>query len=502
MSGGMGGRSGAQARNSRAWSVPRALAGCAFAGGPQVAFPSEGATTPTGEGAISWLSRSAPCASGPGRSAQWGVSMAALGQADRAQSARVRSLEIRPGLSLAAVGANLGRIALAAGDTSRTAAGGAIALSQGRASDPSAWSHPLARSAPPLALARAYLGDVAVAGVAPGPSIVVRVERHSEREFGPPRSIPIGAGVVTALTLAMDYRSDVLLAWQQDRSIYACLLRASGRIEPCRRAGPSAPYPQLEAVVSDNDHGMLAWSSSELRKGFVPRTRIELSLSAAGVRFREPRLLASFADPERVGLCPGSIALVRLSTENVMLAWTVAEHGHYLIRAVPPVFAFSKPATLLSDPRSQAILADLAPGPAGEAVALWRTAPRLADGALNMRRAELWAARTSIVPHARVVLRDAEMIAPSGPNLAPAVAVDPANDRAVAAWVLGGAQRKIEYAVGAGSAAYRPRAAIAAAGPRRAGVHWLRITLAATGLAAAIAAVALARRRRRGALHR
>jgi len=391
---------------------------------------------------------------------------------------------------MAAVGASLGRIALAAVDTSGISGGGAIALAQGRASDPPAWSRPLAGSGPPLALGRAYLGDVAVAAVTPGPSIAVRVERHFASDFGPPRSIPIGAGAVTALTLAMDYRSDVLLAWQQDRSIYACLLRASGRTEPCQRVGPSAPYPQLEAVVSDNDHGMIAWSSSELRKGSAPRTRIELSLSAAGVRFGGPRLLASFADPERVGLSPGSVALVRLSTENVMLAWTVAEHGRYLIRAVPPVFAFSRPATLLSDPRSQAILADLAPGPAGEAVALWRTAPRLADGALNMRRAELWAARASIVPHARVVLRDTEMIARSGANLAPAVAVDPANDRAVAAWVLGGAQRKIEYAVGAGSAAYRPRAAIAAAGPRRAGVHWLRITLAAVGVAAAVVAVA------------
>ena len=318
----------------------------------------------------------------------------------------------------------------------------------------------------------------------------MRVERYFEPDFGRPRSIPIGAGAVTALTLAMDYRSDVLLAWQQDRSIYACMLRASGRIEPYQRVGPSAPHPQLEAVVSDNDHGMLAWSSSELRNGSVPRTRIELSLSTAGVRFREPHLLASFADPERVGLSQGSVALVRLSTENVMLAWTVAEHGHYLIRAVPPVFAFSRPATLLSDPRSQAILADLAPGPAGEAVALWRTAPPLAGGALNMRRAELWAARTSIVPHARVVLGQAEMIAPSGPNLAPTVAVDPANDRAVAAWLVSGARPQIEYAVGAGSTAYRPRAAIAAAGPRRAGVHWLRITLAAVGLAAAVVAVA------------
>jgi hypothetical protein len=342
-----------------------------------------------------------------------------------------------------------------------------------------------------LALARAYLGDVAVAGVDRAHTITVRVERHYQSAFGRRVSIPIGVrGAVTALTVAMDYRADVLVAWQQHDSIYADVLRASGRIDASQRVGTSAPHPQLQAVFSDNGHAMIAWASTELRRGSMPRTRIELSLSQAGGRFRPPRLLAAFADPERVGRRPGSLALARLATENVLLAWTVAEHGRYAIRAAPAVFAGTKPSTRLSDGSSQAVLDELAPGPAGEAVALWGTAPRLAGGELDEPRTQLWAARVSIKPHSRVVLAGADVVAPPGPKFAPALAVDPANDRAIAAWLVPGTQPQVEYAVSGGPTAYRTRVPVPALASPAPGVHWLRITLVAIALA--LAAVALA----------
>jgi hypothetical protein len=376
-------------------------------------------------------------------------------------------------------------------------AGGAAALLQGRTVDPSRWPSTMVGSDPPRALTRAYLGDVATAALAAGPAIAVRVERYSQPDFGQPRSVPIRAGRVTALTATMDYRADVLLAWQQNGAIYARMLRSSGRNDPTQRIGPSGPYPQIQAVVSDNDHGMIAWSSTEIPERTTARTRIYLDLSDAGVRFGHPRQLASFADPQHVGRMPGSLALERLSTENVMLAWTVAEHGRYVIRAAPAVFAASRPTTRLSDPHSQAILADLAPGSAGEAIALWSTAPLAAGGTLDMGRAELWAARTSIRPHAHVVLQRPEVIAAGGPNVAATVAVDPANDHAVAAWLTVTAPERIEYAVGVGAAGYRPRPRTATAGTHGAGTHWLRITLAAAGLAAAAILLAAARWRRR-----
>jgi len=478
-----------------AWSAPAVLAECGLAGGPRVAFPSEGPATPTGPAAIVWASDPSPCGPSAPTSAPSGLSVAAVGPTDRPTLMSTRSLEGAFPITLTAVGASFGRVALTAASATPQAGDGAVALLQGRANARAGWPRTTLRSVVPPALARGYLGDVAVATLAPGPEIEVRVQRYYEHAFGRARSIPIQNGPVTALTATMDYRSDVLLAWQQNDAIYARMLRASGRGDPIQRVGPSDPNPQLQALVSDNDHGMIAWSSTQSPKRSTAGTRVYLSLSAAGVRFRAPQLLAAFADPLKAGRSPGSLALERLSTENVILAWTVAEHGHYLIRAAPAVFAASRPTTLLSDPRSQAILAALAPGPAGEAIALWSSAPHQ-DGGQGAQRTELWATRTYIRPHARVVLAAPEMIAPAGRNVTPTVAVDPASDRAVAAWTTLGTTQRIEYALGAGAPGYRPRP-LPAAAPPASGTHWLRITLLAAALVGiGLLALASVRRRR------
>jgi hypothetical protein len=482
-------------RSPRAWSAPGVLAECRLASGPRVAFPSEGPATPTGTGAIVWASTAPRCGSSSARSARWVLSVAAVGSTDRPTLVSRQQLEGAFPFTLAAVGASFGRVALTAASATDESAAGTIAVLQGGTTPGFGWSRLTARSALPPALAHGYLGDVAMAAVAPGPEIDVRVERHSGHEFGRARSIPIRNGPVTALTATMDYRSDVLLAWQQNGAVYARMLRASGRSDPTQRVGPSDPNPQIHALVSDNDHGMIAWTSTEIPRRSTARTRVYLSLSAAGVRLRAPELLAAFTDPQQVGRSPGSLALERLSTENVMLAWTVAEHGHYLIRAAPAVFAASGPATRLSDPHSQAVLADLAPGSAGEAIALWSSAPRLGGGGLDAHRTELWATRTYIRPHAHVVFGVPEMIVRAGPNVAPTVAVDPANDRAVAAWMTVGATRRIEYSMRAGAVGYRPRPPLAAPLPPAPGTHSLRIALAAAGLIG-VGLLVLASRRR------
>jgi hypothetical protein len=281
----------------------------------------------------------------------------------------------------------------------------------------------------------------------------------------------------------MDYRSDVLLAWQQNGSIYAHMLRASARTDPTQRLGPSGPNPQLQALVSDNDHGMVVWSSTEARPGAPARTRIHVDLSTAGVRFGTPKLLASYPDPARAGEEPGSLALVRLSSENVVLAWTASERGRYVVRAAPAVFAATRPTTLLSDPSRDAVLADLAPGPSAEAVALWSSpagASPAGASAGGAHGSELWAARTFIARGDHLLSGPRTRIAAAGATGAASVAVDPRSDRAVAAWVTQGARPRVAYAVGPGAAGYRPAASSS-------GTHWLRITLAALAAGAVLA---------------
>jgi hypothetical protein len=474
--------SSARARGAGSWSAPTVLGGCALPPGPRVAFPSQGPAAPTGPGAIAWAS-SPSC--DPASASSVSLSVAALGAPGRATVIRTRSLVASAAPGLASVGGPLGRVVISAGlpgaGFARLSGRGAVL--QGRATGPVGSPAPLvARDVPP-ALTRAYLGDVAIATVATGQAIAVRVQRYYQHSFAHPKLIPIPAGRVTGLTATMDYRSDVLIAWQQNGAIYAHMLRASGRSERTQRVGVSAPDPQLRALVSDNDHGMIAWSSTDAANGSQSRTRDYIALSNAGVRFTRPRLLASFVDPARAGLRSGSLALVRLSTENVLLAWTDAEHGHYVVRAAPAVFAVTRGGALVSDPRGQSVLADLAPGPAREAVVLWSAAP--AGGALDPSRTELWAARAVIEQHSRPVVSARVRIAPAGPNFDVSVAVDPATDRAVAAWLTQGSTPRIEYASGFGAAGYRPRAVVVPVRSQGGGTHWLRITLAAVAVAVA-----------------
>jgi hypothetical protein len=480
------------------WSAPSRLGGCAAAP-PQVVFPSEGPFHPTGPGAIVWAQDGGGCAASGATPPD--LSLSPVGPGERAGAVITQPLAMQSAPAIAAVGASFGRVAVAAVPAPAAApvaaaSGERAAVYQGSAAR--APGPPVVRGAPgglDLGVSRAYLGDVAVAA-AGSTAIAVHVQRYFQHVFSPPIWIPTRPGRITALTATMDYRADVLLAWQQNGSVYAHMLRASGRPDPTQRIGASPPNPELQALVSDNDHGMVVWSSTT-GAGASARTEIQLALSQAGVRFLAPVRLTSFADPQALGSAPGSLALIRLSNENVMLAWTARESGHYVVRAAPAVFAATRPSLLLSDPGGEAVLGDLAPGPAGEAIALWRSAP--GGTSFEADRAQLWAARAYFVPGDRVLARSRSIVAPAGAGVDPSVAVDPATDRAVAAWLTPGARSSVEYATAAGDAGYHPRAALAAFQSPPRGTHWLRITIAALAALAVLVLVVLFRRRHRRA---
>ena len=479
-------QAGGGAARAGAWMAAGTLPGCPPVAAPLVVFPSRGLSDPTGPGAILWSSR-ASCGerARASRAGPISLSLSALGPDEQVARPTVQPLELPTPPQLAAVGASFGRVAVALQSAQAGATRAEPAVLQGSAAGTLTPALPGGVGSP-LALTRAYLGDVALASATPR-SVSVRVQRYFRHGFAPARSIPIPAGRVSALTATMDYRADVLVAWQQNGSICAHMLRASGRADRTQRLGASAPNPQLRALVSDNDHGMVVWSSTDSRAGGAARTRIHVDLSAAGVRFGTPELLASYPDPEHVGTRSGSLALVRLSTENVVLAWTAGERGRYVVRAAPAVFAATRATTLLSDPATDAVLADLAPGPAGEAIALWSSPAT--GSAVNAAGSELWAARTFIERGDRLASRRPQPIAPSGANVAASVAVDPRSDRPVAAWRTQGARSSISYRVGPGDTGYRPSAVAGGSPGLGTGTHWLRITL---GGLAAIAALALA----------
>ena len=87
------------------------------------------------------------------------------------------------------------------------------------------------------------------------------------------------------------------------------------------------------------------------------------------------------------------------------------------------------------------------------------------------------------------------MVLPAGPREEPAIAIDPASDQAVVAWLAPGARPRIDYAVSLGPAAVRPPSQ--AAGGSLGWAPWLSIALAAAGVLAAFVFLALTPWRRR-----
>jgi hypothetical protein len=460
------------------WTQPAILSSCPGTGAPHVVFPSDSPTHGTGPGAIVW-STSSPCPAGAG------VLVAAIspedddvpGQAAPPRTANGQTITLRG--SVAATPGPYGRIVIAgasAGGEGATPAG-ELLLSEGRAGGPFASPTSLGGPASTFAFTTAYLGDVAFASLIDGPSgdggggplqagragfspggagndgtgdgggsaepgagdngggVQLRVQRHHADRFAAPALIgATGAesSSVQTLTVALDYRSDALAVWSAQGSLYARELPASGAPQPVQRLGPGPPPgARIAAVLSDDDRAIVAWS--DRRDG---QTSVYVSRSQPGVRFTGPQLLEEFPDPPDLPDYVVSPRLVRLSSESVMLAWTGAVAGHWAIRVAAIDMHGVHPAGTISPPGRDALLADLAPGPDDEALALW-TEPLQTAAGLDLGSQAIFAARGFDAYPGRTAFAAGELIAPPGPNSEATVALDPDSDRAVAAWRTG-----------------------------------------------------------------
>jgi hypothetical protein len=188
----------------------------------------------------------------------------------------------------------------------------------------------------------------------------------------------------------------------------------------------------VAALISDNNRAIVAWADLGEHA-----TSIYLDYSGPGVRFGKPRLLERFEDPEGT-YPPLSPRLTRLSSESVMLAWTGAEHGHWVVRSAAIDLNGIGKASTISAPGTDALLNDLEPGPSGEALAIWSEPQREADGSLNLREQAIVAARGIDAQPDATIFGAPEQVAPPGPNSLPTVAIDPDSGRALALWLGGG----------------------------------------------------------------
>ncbi len=401
-------------------------------------------------------------------------------------------------------------------------AGGAAAFAEGRAVGTFSPARLLGGPAAPVAVATAYLGDVVVASPVWTPrtgwAVAVRVQRHYASALTAPRLVPVGARP-EAVAATLDYRGEVLLMWVARGGVYARELAQGGALVPVRRIGvlpPVAAAPEVQALLSDDGHAIVAWRWDSPAPGGGTLTTLELSRFEVGAgapapppptvieRFRDPPGPAAGLerrDPPAPAPPPGALCLVRLSSEAVMMAWTGRASGRYVVRASPVSLRRGAwaPVTISGAAGEDASLADLVPGPHAEALAVWSaTSQRPRTGAGRPAGAErsgveavLRAARGHYAGHGEVFFEAPEEVAPPGPYGAPAAAIDPRTGQAVAAWVArsAGGRARVVYALRApGPASAPPPAtptAAAHAVPRAAaggGSALLPVLLAALGL--------------------
>ncbi len=428
---------------------------CPAEAAAQVVFPSDSPSHGTGAGVIVW-SDSSHCPGGEG------ARVAALGPNDEPLAAltphTAAGLPIAPRGALLASGAPHGQV-LIAGFSPFAPADGLVI--QGAAAGPFAALHPTTGATAPMALATGYLGDVALAAPPAGGGprqpgsrastgtngLNVHVERFFAHDFV--RNITGRAGgtaPIQALTLAMDFRSEVLAVWVQGTTMYGRLVPNKGAARAIQRLATVGAHTQVAAVLSDDEHAIVAWSEQRGEE-----TAIYVDRSAAGVRFGAPELLERFHDPD--GLVPpaASPSLVRLSSESVMLAWAGAGAEHWVVRAAPVDLNGVGDVTTIAAPAGMdALLAHFAAGPAGDALLLWTEPLPTAAGPPDMARQAIFAARGFENSATDSRFGAPEQLAPPASVNDPTVAIDPESDRAVAVWR--GEAAAIEYSIRASAA--------------------------------------------------
>jgi hypothetical protein len=493
------------------WEAPRRCGASSGGGAPSATTGGSGGAEGTGGtagpvGATAGGGATAATAASGGEA--FGATLSAQDVPDGGQA-----LEGGPGGLVgvaAATGTAAGQILAFGSD----AGGGAFA--EGRAAGAFSATRPLGGPAAPVSAFSGYLGDtVAVSTVRiprAGWALAVRVQRHYSDTPAPPRLLRVGSTPPSAVAATLDYRSDILVVWARGGGVYAREITQAGIVEAVHRLGSLGPgpvlgAPELWALLSDDGHAIITWRSQSLSsarggrsaaqfhrtaqtragqsRAARPRpdaaaqsysaaqpragaqlTRIELSIPGPGLAFREPRLVESYADPSSFVPPAGSLRLIRLSSEAVMMAWTGVAAGRYVVRASPVSLHRGAwaPVTIsgaVSSPPADALLADLAAGPHAEALALWTVAPRLANGAAEPQLA-IFAARGHYAGHGEADFEAPEVVAPAARNGPPAVAFDPGTGRALAAWVAFAGAPHVEYALRAPTPIALPASAIPA----------------------------------------
>jgi hypothetical protein len=261
---------------------------------------------------------------------------------------------------LAAATTTAGQIVAVVGDREIPSGGAPGALfGEGFAGSPLRRISALGGPAGLVATADGYIGDADVVSTTTtlgGEQVIeLREQRHFMTSFANPVALDEGFAPITALAVVMDFRADSIVLWAQAGEVHAQWITNAGRAYPAQVLGPAGYAPQMAAVLSDNDHAFAMWTD-EPAPGVSGEARIYLEHSGNNVRYpshvsfsSSPSTLVAFSEPPAQRLTPGSIALVRMTpSEGVLAAWTFVQRGSYVVDVAGVVSTHALPAATLA----------------------------------------------------------------------------------------------------------------------------------------------------------
>ena len=422
------------------WTAAATLETCAPASDPVVAFPFSEPSVRSGRGAIMWIGGAPDCAGDDGGG----------GATSTLDSATLHSND-QPSIPRAVLGrrelvgplesatTTAGQLVAVAGNPADAVGGRPDGLlGEGLAGGVLPAIVPLGGPDAPVATADGYIGDADVVTTATSLGgeqlILLREQRHFARGFAPAITLEEGFAPITALSVGMDFRGDSIVVWSQGGEVHAQWVTNLGSVYAAQVLGPAGYAPALAAVLSDNDHAFVMWTD-EPPLGRAGEARIFLEHSGNNVELPvAPHLLAEFAEPAAQRLGAGSIALVRVTpSEGVLAAWTLIANGNYEVQAAGLTSSQVLPPATIEEPGVDLRLAALATGPHDDYVAVLESAPRSAGG-FDTSQQTILAARSVPGGPGGVDFETPTQLASAGFNSAPSVAIDPDTDRAVVVW--------------------------------------------------------------------
>ena len=262
-----------------------------------------------------------------------------------------------------------------AGGRSQGTREGELLLTEGPAGGP--FTAPLALGGPAstFSFATAYLGDAALASLADPHGrmdVQLRVQRYYASAFAPPARGQRHGGARDGLDRSAHGRARLPL--RQARRLLPARLPLRARAARQRRAARDSSGSGRALPPARGSRPSSATMTARSSPGpFATPGRRASTSPARSPAFASPapQLLEEFPDPPGLPDYVDSPRIVRLSSESVMLAWTGAVAGHWAIRAAAIDLNGVLPPSTISPPGRDALLADLAPGPNDEALALW-----------------------------------------------------------------------------------------------------------------------------------